>query len=152
MGERVEAELPAHDRGGGEQAPAAVGEAPHALSDDHADPRRDAQMRSGLGETALGVEQAHHLGDEERIALGLGMDRLHQPRRRLDARGALDVARQVGLVQARQLDLGGLRLANQLGERGDERSLEGGIHVAEGAEHEQATPGQLASDEAQQQQ
>ena len=31
-------------------------------------------------------------------------------------------------------------------------SLEGGIDVAEGAEHEQATPGQLASDEAQQQQ
>ena len=74
------------------------------------------QRGARLAEAPLGVEQPHDLGHEERIALGLGVDRRDELVRRPGRRGELDVLGDVVLVQPVQRDLAGVRLAHELGQ------------------------------------
>ena len=54
---------------------------------------------SALGDAPLGDQEAHDLGDEQRIPLCLGMDHLDQLGRRLDAGRELDVRCHVALAE-----------------------------------------------------
>jgi hypothetical protein len=81
--EGIQPELPAQNRRGHEQVPAAPGEPPEPASDHRAHSRRNSQQLVRRGDTAFGVQQPHHLADEERIAFGLGVDRLDLLRWRL---------------------------------------------------------------------
>ena len=94
----------------------------HTLPDDDAHARRDAQMRVGVGDPPLAVEQAHDLADEQRVALGLGVDRGREPRCGLDAGArARYTAATSGSLEARERDVRRLRLAHELGQRRAQR-------------------------------
>lgn len=109
-------------------------------------------MSVRLRETAFAFEQAHHLRDEERVAIGLGVDRLNHLARGLDAGHTADVLRHVALAQPSEADLGRVRLPHQLRERRAQRIAERRIDVAVPADHEHVAVSDLACDEPQQQQ
>ena len=122
--EHLDPELAAHHGGGGEQLAGALGQRRQAAADHLADalgqlerPRRAVALRVGRG----GAEVAHHLLEEERVALGL------LPQRAVDVLGhALrpELADQDGgvlLVEPGQLDPVEVVLAAQLHEHVDQR-------------------------------
>jgi hypothetical protein len=152
VGQRVEPELAAEDGRRREQLAAARRETSQALSDHRADAGRDPERGARLAEAPLSVEQPHHLGDEERVALGLGVDRRHELARRPGRRRELDVLGDVVLAQAVQRDLARVRFARELGQGRRQRVAEGRIDVAVGADDQQAAARDLARHEAQQQQ
>ena len=152
LGQRVEPELAAED---GRRARAARGSAGERR------PRRWPMTARTLG----GIRSAAPVSprrpsasssrttsaDEERVALGLGVDRRDELVRRPGRGGELDVLGDVVLGQAVERDLARVRLAHELGERCRQRVAEGRIDVAVGADDQQAAAGDLARDEAQQQ-
>ncbi len=97
-------------------------------------------------------EQAHDLGDEQRVALGLSIDRLDQSGRSCHSRDQLDEASHVGLCQAPHEDALEELLAGQLSKRLGEGVASGDVDVAIRADHQQPGIGQVAGQELQQQQ
>src|SRR5439155_16702425 len=77
--ERLEVKFTTEHGGEREHVEARRGEVTKPATDHLADSLRDAELldRAGL-EAALLDEQAHHFADEERIALGLGLDRVNE--------------------------------------------------------------------------
>ena len=116
LGQCIEPELPAEDGRGREQLATGRREAPQALADHRPNARRNPQRGARLVEASLGVEQAHDLGHEERVALCLGVDRRDELIRRAGRRRQLDVLGDVALAQAVQRDLARVRLAHELGQ------------------------------------
>ena len=83
-------ERAADDRGQFERLHAAVAEWFQAAADRLADAVRQRQLVGRIVEPALGGQQREHLADEERVALGRRVDRLHERGSRLDAARLLD--------------------------------------------------------------
>ncbi len=126
-GDQLAVELAADRRGDGQRAVGRLREPVEAAADHLADALRDVELpRAGgggrvLGQPPLAGEQADDLAEEERVALGLGVDRLGEAGRRLDPGRHLYVAGDDVGVEAAQRDpprpLGGGELAEHPGER-----------------------------------
>ena len=106
---------------------------------------------AGLQAT-LGVQQAHQLADEVRVALGLAVDGGDQVGRRVGPGDAGDEAADLAPVEAGQRQVGGRRLAEQLGQGAAQRVAPVHLDVPVGADDQQARVGQLPGHEAEQQQ
>ena len=107
--------------------------------------------RRRLGDPAVGIEEAHDLRNEERVAFGLGVDRLDQSRCGLDPGRRLDVLANVAPRSAGQRDLGGRGSRTTSASAEVERVAQRRVDVAVRANHEQPAVGDLASDEPEQQ-
>ncbi len=108
--EHVEAELAAEHRRPRTSGPRQPSESRgQALADHATHAGRDAQMRVGLRQPALGVEQAHDLGHEQRVALGLGRGSPRPGR----APGATPVAPSMYSASAARLRPGQRHLARR---------------------------------------
>ena len=131
-----------------------LAEAVETAADHLADALRDLQLRraAAAGQLALAGEQPDDLADEERVAVGLLLDGLGQSRRRRGARGHLDVALDGADRQPLQRDAPTALDAGDLAEHPGERMVAAELDVAVGAEDQQATRGELASREAEQEQ
>src|SRR5256885_11169147 len=69
---------------------------------------RDRELEGGsVRQAPLRGEQPYHLADEERVPLGLPVDRADELRGGLEARAQLDEVLDVSLAQARQRDQAG---------------------------------------------
>ena len=92
---RIERELAAEHRGQREHDHALLGQAPQPPPDHLANALRDPEVRSSrcidVGDMSIRCEQAHDLGDEERVASRLCMDRRAQPCGRGRAGSELDI-------------------------------------------------------------
>ena len=150
-GQRFELELPAEHGCGREQVTTAGGQPAHPLPDHRANTRGDAEAGVLFGQPPVGSQQAHQLGDEERIALGLAVNRLGHFRRRR-CPGERDVLGHVAHAQPGERDPDGVRLAHHLRERRGEGRLDRGRHVPEGADHQQPAVADLARDVLQKEQ
>ena len=79
--QRLQVELAPEDGGEHERAAAVLRQAPDPPGDHGPHSGRDVEPRSRVAETAFGLEQSHHLGHEQRVSLGLRVDRFDQLRR-----------------------------------------------------------------------
>ncbi len=104
---------------------------PHSL--------RDRELEGGsVRQAPLGSEQPYHLANEERVPLGLSMDRADELRGGLEARAQLDEVLDVSFAQARQRDQAGRLPAGQLGQGRREWIPECGVDVAIGGDDQDA--------------
>ena len=148
LGQRIEAELAAHDRGRHEQAPGSRADSrARRLPITARTPGGIADLGVRLVHASLGRQQVHDLRHEERVALRLGVDGLDKARRRLDRRRELHVLRHVLGGQAGERDLRGVRLTYELGHRAGQRISQRRIDVTVGADDEQAAVVQLAGED-----
>jgi hypothetical protein len=136
---------------------AAVGEAAEPLGHHRPDTLRETgrqrrRARLGAAEPALAGEQADHLGDEERVAVGLPVHGGRQPRRRLDAADQGDEAGDITLVQAAQQHPAVTPAAGQVGEGRQQRMPAVHLDMPVGAEHERAGALQVLAHEPQRRQ
>ena len=97
--ERLECELLAEHRRDLEHAVALLGQVGESAGDDVADALRDGDPSSRARPQPLDREQAHRLADEERIPLGLLVQRLRELRRSELRGGQLDVLGDFLLAQ-----------------------------------------------------
>ena len=150
--EHLEVKFTTEHGGKREHVEARRGEVTKPATDHFADSLRDGELldRAGL-EAALLDEQAHHFADEERIALGLGLNRIDERLGRSTAGRGLDVLRDGRLGQTLQGDAVGHRLASQLGQRARERVAQRWVHVAVGGNHEEPAVGELPCEKPEQQ-
>ena len=113
----------------------------------------DAPLADGLRllQPSVGHEQPHDLVDEEGVALGLPVHRLHERVRRRCSRRHLDEAPQVVLGKPAQEHALAKVLAVQLPQRLGQRVLAAQLHIPVGTEHHQPGPAQLLRQELQQQ-
>jgi hypothetical protein len=100
----------------------------------------------------LGGQQADQLADEVGIALGLVVDGGDEVGRRIGPGHPGDEAADVAAVEAGQRQVHGCRLPEQLGQGAAQRMPPIDLHVAVGADDQQARVGQLPGDKAEQQQ
>ena len=154
--EQVDLELAPDHGGPGQDEVALVRELVEAAANDLADPLRNshehvAQVARPV-QPALRGEQAHDLGDEERVPLGLLVDCAHQLRARLNVRGHLDEARHVRLAQAAEDDALHKALSGQVREHLGQRVAAAELDVAVGPDHEDPGVADLAREEMQHQQ
>ncbi len=139
--EDVEPELATDDRRDDQHA-RAVGRQPVEPPTDHLahalrDARVDGQRRQRVLEAPLGDQQAHDLGHEEGVALGLAVERADEARFGDDAGRHLDVAADVTLGQPGEDDARGRGRAGEVAERVRERMRAVDLDVPVGADHEQ---------------
>ena len=101
--ERLERELPAEHGREHQDAVALLREVSEPAGDDVPDALRDRRSwLLRLRPDALESEQAHRLGDEERISLGLLVQRCDELRRGDRRRGQLDVLAHIAARSARE--------------------------------------------------
>ena len=159
--ERLEAELPSHDRGGGQHLDPRLAEPPeppadhvaHALRQAHVlDPRPTRPLHPVAAEEALVDEVADDLLDEEGVPLGLAADRAGERLRHLLAAECHEHRLDVVLGQTPQENaLDGAFLPERRQHRG-QRMPGRHFDVAVRGDHQQARRGQLAGEEAEQEQ
>jgi hypothetical protein len=119
--------------------------------DDVADALGDCEASLGgeLRPDALEGEQTHDLADEERVALGLLVDRGDQRCRSDLRRCQLDVLRDLALAQPAKRHPTRHRLARDLGQRLDQRPPGNRVDIAVGGEQEDVRRAKLAGEEPQ---
>ena len=111
--------------------------------------QRPIAGRSELVEPALRGQQAGHLADEEGIALGADVDRLHRHRRRPHPGGGLDQTPDVDLVESGERETVGRPLSGQVRHDHGERRITAELDVPVGADDEQRRIGNPGSHVAQ---
>ena len=159
--DQVELEHPA-PHGGREQRPlGGLGQPGQPLPDNHADTGGDLEVLDAevAPEPALVVEEHARLGQvevdllgEERVALALGVDAVHEGGRWLLAGQPGHKGRDVGLGQRSQRDTGHQPLADQLVEDPGQRRGRLDLVVAEGADDHDRHVGQARGQVLEQQQ
>jgi hypothetical protein len=134
------------ERGLGQVAEAAVEHVAH----------RRRERPAGRRQLLLAAQQPDQLDDEERVAVGAGVQLAGQPRRRapgpssVTGQAGLHQLAHVALAEARQLQAGGARLPRERGEAledGDGQRLADGPH---GHEDEQPDAVEVAGEQGQQ--
>jgi len=98
--ERVEIELAPKHGCEHQHAIARIGKSAEATADHVLHAPRDGELEAGLVQPPLGLQQAHDLAHEERVALALAEDGLYQRRRRRALGGLLDEAGDIAFRQA----------------------------------------------------
>ena len=152
----IERELAAEHGGEREHDHALLGQAPQPPPDHLANALRDPECPElagiDVGDMSIRCEQAHDLGDEERVASRLCMDRRAQPCGRGRAGSELDILRDVLFGQSTELDASRDLLPRQLRERRRERIAHGRVDVAVRADDEDPAAGDPSRDESKQEQ
>jgi hypothetical protein len=146
---RLEVELAAEDRREYQQAIALVREVGESASDDVADVLRDGKPNLGAGgrRDPLEGEEAHDLADEERIPLGLLVQRRDELGRGDLRRCRLDVGRHVFLAQPAGRKASGHRLPSDLGQHRGQRLSGNRTDVTVGTEDQDARRAERAGNE-----
>ncbi len=148
-------EVAADHRGNLQDPLAVVGQAAEPLGDHRPDPlRQPALEHPGAAgdriEPALAGQQPHHLGDEQRVAVGLLVQRRGQRRRGRHPGHQRDEAGHVLLVQPAQQHPPAVPPSGQVGQGRHQRMPPVDLCVPVDAHHQQAGTLQLATHEAQQ--
>ena len=137
--EHVEPELPPEDGRLGQEIAAVGREVPQAMGDHLAHALREARpprRAGGFRETPLRREQPDELGDEERIALRLVVDRHRERVVRPCAGDELDAPCDLRPVETAERQQAGDRLAAQLGDGLAQRTARARLRVAVGGDDE----------------
>ncbi len=109
-------------------------------------------MRVGVGQPVLVDQQPYDLADEQRVALGLGVDRGRDAVLGHGAGRLGDEGGDVGAGPARELQPHAAGLPDELGQRRAERLAERRVDVAVGAEDQHRSGADRPRHEAQQEQ
>ena len=154
--QRPQLEVAAHHRGDLQDPPAVAGEATEPLGHHRPDPLRQPAPEHrgaprGRIEPALAGQQPDHLGDEERIAVGLPVHLRRQLRRRLRPGDQGDEAGHVLLAQPAKQQPAVLP-AGQVGHGGQQRMALIHLGVPVAAHHQRTGTLQLPAHEPQQRQ
>ena len=140
-------EVAAHDRGDLQHPPAVTGQAAEPLGHHRSDPfrqpvpqhRRGPRGRIELVPATLAGQQPDHLGDEERVAVGLPVHLRGQLRRRLRPGHQGHEAGHLSLAQPAQQQPAVLP-AGQVGHRGQQRMSLVHLGVPVASHHQRAGP------------
>ena len=154
--DQVEGDFDADHRSAGKQLPARVAQAGKPSADDglHAlgDPKGLACAVGRPAKASFIGEQPDEFADEQRIPLGLAMDRLGETVGRTLRGGKLDVARHLMHGQSRRIEALRGRHAGDFGEQADPWVSGGQLTLAIDGQHHDAGVGQVHGHEPEQQQ